>query len=144
MSAQTMASKAAPNRALNIGLWSAQIALAAVFGMAGVSKSFLPPADLISMGVNYATDLPEWLLRFIGASELLGAIGIFLPALTRILPRLTPLAAVGFITLQTLAIGFHAVRGELLTVLPFNLALLGLALFVFWGRWFKAPIAARG
>lgn len=145
MTQQAVAVKASPtpNRGLNIGLWSAQIALAAVFGMAGISKSFLQPADLINIGVNYATDLPLWLLRFIGTSELLGAIGIILPALTRILPRLTPLAAAGFITLQTLAIGFHATRGEIIAVLPFNLALLGLALFVFWGRWFKAPIADR-
>ncbi|TIP99891.1 MAG: DoxX family membrane protein, partial [Mesorhizobium sp.] len=89
MSEHTMATKAAPapNRALAIGLWSAQVTLAGIFGMAGVSKSFLSPADLVAMGVNYATELPEWLLRFIGASELLGAIGIILPALTRILPR---------------------------------------------------------
>ncbi|TIQ29637.1 DoxX family protein [Mesorhizobium sp.] len=145
MSEHTMATKAAPapNRALAIGLWSAQVTLAGIFGMAGVSKSFLSPADLVAMGVNYATELPEWLLRFIGASELLGAIGIILPALTRILPRLTPLAALGFVTILVLAIGFHAARGDLATALPFNLALLGLSLFVVWGRWFKAPIAPR-
>ncbi|RWJ78563.1 MAG: DoxX family protein, partial [Mesorhizobium sp.] len=127
MSGQTLATKAAPasSRILTIGLWAAQIALAGVFGMAGVSKSFLAPADLIAMGVNYATDLPEWLLRFIGASELLGAIGLILPALTLILPRLTPLAALGLVTIQVLAIGFHAARGELAMALPFNLVLLG-------------------
>jgi hypothetical protein len=117
--------------------------LAGLFGMAGVMKTFMAPADLLTQGINYATDLPLWLLRFIGISELSGAIGILLPALTGILPRLTPLAALGFATIQVLAIGFHTMRGELAMALPFNLALLGLALFVLWGRLKKAPVAPR-
>lgn len=69
--------------------------------------------------------------------------GILLPALTRILPRLTPLAALGFVTIQVLAIGFHAVRSELGMAMPLNLVLLGLSLFVLWGRATKLPIAGR-
>jgi len=48
----------------------------------------------------------------------------------------------GFIAIQMLAIPFHIVRGES-EVTPFNLALLALSVFVFWGRAFKAPIASR-
>lgn len=128
---------------LSIALWVAQVALFVLFGMAGIMKTFMPPTDLAAMGLNYATDLPLPLLRFIGISELAGALGIILPALTRILPWLTPLAAAGLATIQILAIGFHAVRGELAMALPINLAFLALALFVLWGRWRKAPIAPR-
>ena len=66
-----------------------------------------------------------------------------MPALTRIKPVLTPLAALGFATIQVLAIGFHTMRGEFAEAAPINLLLLGLSLFVVWGRLRKAPIAAR-
>jgi len=132
-----------PTKALAISLWIGQILLAALFGMAGFMKSFLPVPALVAQGINYASDLPLWLLRFIGAAELSGAIGILLPALTRIRPRLTPLAALGFTTIQVLAICFHASRGELARALPLNLVLLSLSLFVLWGRGKRLPIRPR-
>jgi hypothetical protein len=51
----------------------------------------------------------RWL---IGAAELLGAIGVILPAATRIASFLRPLAAAGFAVIQVLAIGVHASLGE--------------------------------
>jgi len=54
---------------------------------------------------------------------------------TGILVWLTPLAAMGFIVIQALAIRVHAKHNELAKMLPFNLALLGLSLFLIWGRW---------
>lgn len=125
-----------------IGLWAAQALLALAFGAAGVMKLLTPVAELGAM-MNWVTVSPEWLVRFIGAAELLGAIGVILPALTRILPWLTPLAALGFAIIQVLAIGTHASLGEIAMTLPMNLLLLALSLFVAWGRWKKAPIAPR-
>lgn len=127
----------------NIGLWVAQIALAGFYGFAGFSKVSQPMDALAAMGMSYAVDYPELLTRFIGTAELLGAIGIILPALTRIMPGLTPLAALGFSVIQVLAIGLHAMRGETGQTLPINLVLLALSLFVLWGRTRKAPIAPR-
>ena len=129
--------------ALNIFLWIAQFLLAILFGMAGIMKAFMSVPDLLGHGINYAAVLPLPLLRFIGAAELSGAVGILLPSLTRILPRFTPLAALGFTILQVLAIGFHEMRGELAMALPLNLALISLALFVLWGRGKRLPITAR-
>jgi uncharacterized membrane protein YphA (DoxX/SURF4 family) len=126
-----------------IGLWSAQIALALLFGASGAMKVFLSPEAQAAMGMNDALDIPVLLLRFIGVCELAGALGMILPALTRIMPRLTPLAALGFATIQALAIGFHFTRGEIAMMAPINLTLLGLSLFVLWGRTQKAPIAPR-
>jgi hypothetical protein len=62
--------------------------------------------------------------------------------LTRILPRLTPLAAIGFFTILVLATGFHIVRGEF-TYLPVTIGLALVALFVAWGRLKAAPITPR-
>jgi putative oxidoreductase len=87
--------------------------------------------------------VPVALLRFIGISEALGAVGLILPSALRILPKLTPLAAVGLATVMALAIPFHASRGELLQALPANVILGSLAAFVAWGRTWPAPIAPR-
>ena len=125
-----------------IGLWVAQLLLALVFGAAGVMKLMTPVADLAAM-MNWVSVSPEALVRFIGFDELAGALGMILPALTRILPFLTPLAAAGFALIQVLAIGTHGALGETASTLPMNLVLLALALFVAWGRWKKSPIAPR-
>jgi uncharacterized membrane protein YphA (DoxX/SURF4 family) len=106
----------------NIGLWVAQVVLAAVYVMAGFMKLTQPMDALVASGMTYAGDYPELLTRFIGTMEVLGAIGIILPAATRILPALTPLAALGFSAIQVLAIGLHTTRGEF-QVLPVNLVL---------------------
>jgi hypothetical protein len=130
-------------KALGVSLWIGQILLCVLFGIAGVMKSLIPIPELVAHGINYASDLPLWLLRSIEVAELLGAIGILLPALTRIRPRLTPLAALGFTVIQVLAICFHASRGELARALPLNLVLLSLSLFVLWGRGKRLPIRPR-
>lgn len=126
----------------NIGLWVVQIVLALVYGMAGFMKLSQPIDALVASGMSYAGDYPELLTRFIGTMEVLGAIGVILPAASRIAPWLTPLAALGFSIIQVLAMGLHISRGEF-QVLPVNLVLLALALFLLWGRTRKAPIASR-
>ena len=137
-----MTSGAAGRNWWTIGLWAAQVLLALAYGAAGVMKVFTPVADLGTV-MNWVTVTPEWLVRFIGAVEFLGALGMILPAATRILPWLTPLAALGFSVIQVLAIGTHASLGETAVTLPVNIVLLALSLFVAWGRWKKSPIAPR-
>jgi putative oxidoreductase len=126
---------------LNIALWTAQILLAVLYGMAAYMKA-TQPLDQIVQQINWVADVPAWLPRFIGIAEGLGALGLILPSLTRILPGLTPLAAAGLSLIQLLAMPFHLSRGEA-SVLPVNLVLLALSLFILWGRWKKAPIAPR-
>ena len=89
--------------------------------------------------MGWPGDLPPALVRFIGASELAGALGLVLPSATRIRPLLTPLAAMGLVIVMLLAALFHISRGEWLA-LPINAVLGGLAAFVAWGRLRKAPI----
>jgi uncharacterized membrane protein YphA (DoxX/SURF4 family) len=130
------------SRAWNAGLWVPQLLLAAMFGMAGAMKLTQPLEALAASGLVWVNDVPALLVRFIGLSELLGAIGLVLPAATRIQPRLTPLAAIGLVAVMVLASLFHASRGEW-GALPINLVLGSLAALVAWGRSRKAPIAAR-
>lgn len=129
--------------AWNIALWIVQVLLAAFYAFAGVMKVSQPMEALAAAGMAYAVDYPDLLTRFVGTMEILGAIGVLLPALTRIQPRLTVLAALGFSLIQVLAIGLHGLRGETAMTLPMNLVLLALSLFVVWGRTSKAPIAPR-
>jgi putative oxidoreductase len=132
---------ARPGQGLTIGLWIAQVLLFAAFGMAGLVKSTTPLGQLAGM-MPWTTAVPGGLVRFIGIAELAGAIGVLLPAVSRVRPGLTPLAALGLLTVMVLASLFHLSRGEA-SVLPVNAALGGLAAFVAWGRSRRAPISAR-
>ena len=135
------ATPAASRKGLRIALWAVQALLAAAFGMAGVMKSFTPIAQL-APNLPWVTQVPEWLVRFIGASELAGALGLVLPSLTRVKPVLTVAAAAGLVVVMVLAAGFHVMQGEPQLMAP-SVVLGALAAFVAWGRAKAAPIAAR-
>jgi hypothetical protein len=137
----TAIATATPGRALRIGLWAAQGLIFFVFASAGLVKLLTPIPQLAAM-MPWTGEHSEAFVRIIGLIDLAGGIGILLPALTRILPRLTMLAALGCSVLQVLAIAFHVSRGEA-AVTPLNLVLLALSLFVLWGRGRRAPIAPR-
>jgi len=118
---------------MNIALWIAQGLLAAMFGMAGLFKATQTKKAREKM--PWAKDASQGYILFIAISEILGALGIILPLMTGILPWLTPLAAVGFTLIQILAIlTIHIPRKEY-NVLPVNLVLLALAVFIVIGRW---------
>jgi len=129
------------SRALHASLWIVQVLLAAAFGMAGVMKTTKPIAALAEKLVWPGT-VPAGLVRFIGASELAAAIGLVVPAATRIRPALTPLAAGGLVVIMILASAFHISRGEM-HALPITFTLGALAAFVAWGRGKKARISPR-
>lgn len=126
---------------MNKALWGVQVLLALMFGMVGSMKAFTPMAELAAR-MPAAAESPEWLVRFIGVSELAGAIGLIVPAATKIKPALTPLAAVGIMVIMVLAAGTHIMRGELAEV-PINIVLFALAALVAWGRTSKVPIRAK-
>jgi membrane protease YdiL (CAAX protease family) len=126
---------------LNVALWISQALLALVFGMSGGMKVFTPAVELAKNLAPMAS-FPIGLVRFIGISELAGAVGVLLPALTRIKPRLTALAGLGLLVVMILAAGFHIARGEL-NVVAVPVVLGGIAAFVAWGRYRRAAITPR-
>jgi len=109
--------------------------------MAGFMKGTTPIAEL-SQKLPWTAQVPEALVRFIGASELLGALGLILPAATRIKPSLTPLAAALLVVVMILAAGFHVLQGEPKMMGP-SVVLGLLAATVAYGRLRKAPISPR-
>src|SRR5262245_13463157 len=134
-------SAARPGRGLNVALWIVQGLVALVFVAAGGMK-LVTPIAVLAAKMPWVADQP-WLVRFIGVSELAGALGLILPSATRIAPRLTGAAAVGLVTVMVLAAGYHVTHHELAN-LPANFILGALAGFVAWGRLKRAPIAPRG
>jgi len=133
--------KGPPSRGLRLALWIVQLILAAAFLMAGFMKA-TQPVDQLAAAMGWPGDIPPLLLRFIGLAEFAAALGLVLPAATRIRPVLTPLAASGLVVIMVLAFLFHIPRGEY-SSLPLNAAFGVLAAFVAWGRFFRAPIPAR-
>ena len=125
-------------RVLNIAVWVLQVMLAALFFWHGQFMVF-PPAEMVAM-VN--ANIGEGLRVFIGVAELLAAIGLILPGLTRILPWLTALAAAGLMIVMSSATVFHLFRGETTSAIS-ALVIFLLVTVVAYTRWKVAPIAAR-
>lgn len=135
-------SAAAPrSTALHVTLWVVQGLLAAAFLMAGWMK-LVTPVDVLANQMPWVTGAMGQFVRVIAALELAGAIGLILPAATRILPRLTPAAALGLALTMLGAGATHVARGET-PMIVVNLVLGALAAFVAWGRAVKAPIRSR-
>jgi DoxX-like family len=78
-----------------VALWIVQGLLAALFLFAGGFKLATPMADLARV-----SPLPAAFLKFIGACEVLGALGLVLPGLFRVRRGLTPLAAAGLVVIM--------------------------------------------
>lgn len=118
---------------MNIVLWVVQVLLAGMFGMAGIMKTFQTAKAKEQM--PWAKNRSNTFVRFVGIAELLGALGLFLPLLTGILPWLTPLAAAGLAVIQLLAIFTEHLPKKEYNVIPINIILLALSIFVVAGRW---------
>lgn len=132
---------ATTSKGLNIAVWIVQGLLALTFVGTGVWKLATPIAELAAQMPWMGQVSPDFLYAT-AVLDLLGGLGIFLPSVTRIKPGLTVLGALGCAALMLGAALFHFSRGEGANT-PFNFVLIGLSLFVAWGRWERAPSAAR-
>jgi putative oxidoreductase len=141
MTEVTVSREAPTRRGLNLTLWILQALLAAVFLMAGLTKAAQPMAALATK-MPWTAQVGEPLTRFIGVSEILGALGLILPAATRFLAFLTPLAAAALTLIMALATGFHLSRGEM-HAFPIPLVIGVLCAFVAFGRFKMVPVAKR-
>ena len=124
-------------RLLNVALWVIQVLLAWFFVMVGYSHAVMP-FEQIAPQATWMNDVPRWLSLFIGYAEIVGGLGLIVPAVTRLTRWLTPLAALGLATIMILAIPFHVLKGEA-SVTWIHALIAALAGFVAWGRWRKAP-----
>ena len=124
---------------MNIALWVVQILLALAFGMAGIMK-VSQPIDKLETRMGWVKSVGTRGVRLIGSLEILGAIGLILPALTGTLPWLTPVAAACLALTMIGAMIVHGRRGEY-SQIGINVVLLLLTLFVAYGRFVIIPIS---
>ena len=119
---------------MNLILWIIAGLLAVVFLVAGANKLLIPKEKLAKApGGGWALDFSAGFVKTLGAVEILGAVGLILPALLDIAPILVPLAAVGLALDMVGAAMVEWRRHEFKHVL-LNLIYLTLAAFVAWGR----------
>jgi hypothetical protein len=98
-----------------------------------------PPPDI---AIQMNASLPRWFSLFIGASEVLAAVGLTLPGLTGVQPQLVTWAAVGIMIVMVSATVYHVARGEMSSA-AITLALLAIATFVAYMRHYVLPIRLR-
>src|ERR1051326_929786 len=81
---------------MNLTLWIGASLLAAAFLLAGANKLFISKEKLAKApGGGWVLDFSTGFVKALGAVEILGAVGLILPALLDIAPVLVPLAALG-------------------------------------------------
>jgi uncharacterized membrane protein YphA (DoxX/SURF4 family) len=115
--------------AVETALWIVQVLLAAIFLVTGMTKLTQPRLKMAAGPMRWAADVSDAQFRAIGAVEVLGAIGLIVPAALGIAPLLTPLAAIGLVLTMVGAIRMH-VRYAESDRLAVPIVVLALALFV--------------
>ena len=123
---------------MNIVLWVLQVLLAAAFLAHGLL--FLVPPPEIAVQMN--AFLPRWFQLFLGVAEVLAAVGLTLPGLTRTMPWLVAWAAGGIMIVMVSATVVHLIRDEISSA-AITLLLLVMATFVAYMRHRVLPISVR-
>jgi uncharacterized membrane protein len=118
---------------MNVALWIVAGLLALAFLAAGLMK-LSTPKEKLAERMAWVNDYSAGQVKAIGAVEVLGAIGLILPAVTGIAPVLVPLAAAGLAIVMVLAAIMHLRRGDGAAAVVPNIVLFALAVFVAWGR----------
>ena len=124
---------------MGTALWIVQGLLAVAFLGSGLMKLIKSQEDAKAQ-MAWIDDFPAGFFKFIGASEVAGALGMVLPGLTGIAPILTPVAAVGLVIVMLGAAVTHIRYSEAPMAMPaFVLGLL--AAFVAYGRFVAVPFS---
>jgi hypothetical protein len=128
------------DHSMTIVLWILQVLLSIFFLLVGVTHFIVPPG--LPGPLSWMYELPAGLHYFSGTAEMLAALGLILPGLTKIQTRLTPLAGAGLVLVMVGGIVWHVQRGEGVNIFV-NLILAVLAGFVAYGRWRLNPLPDR-
>ena len=117
---------------MNLTIWVLQILLALAFLAAGLTKT-TQPRQKLATAMGWVEDFSDTGVRTIGALEILGALGLLLPAVAGVATVLVPIAAVGLALVMVGAAVTPRRRGEL-PMIGSNVVLLVLAVVVAWAR----------
>jgi uncharacterized membrane protein YphA (DoxX/SURF4 family) len=123
---------------MNIVLWVLQVLLALAF-LAHGWLFLAPPADMVAV-MN--ASIPPAFRMFIGVAEVLAAVGLILPGITRVQPWLIPCAAGGLMIVMIGATILHSTRGETSSAIT-TACLFVMVTFVAYMRWKVKPILPR-
>jgi DoxX-like family len=129
---------------MNLALWTVPVLSGIFWSVTGWGKILgLYPTvwNQTLPRVPWFSAAPQSLFVFIGLCEFPGGVGLLLPAMTGVKPKLTSFAAIGLALVMILAAGFHIVRCEYSSFLPLNLVLTAVCLFIAYGRLLVRPIA---
>jgi uncharacterized membrane protein len=136
-----MTSQPQTSKTFNVLLWIAQ-ALLSLSMLSGAVMKFMP-IETISAMMPWTGQISPILVRLLGIIDLLGGLGLILPALLNYKPQLVVWASSGIIVLMICAIVFHVSRGEA-PVIGFNIFCVLLGGFIAWGRWKNSCKKNRG
>jgi len=129
-----MSAEQKPSKVLNISLWVAQVLIAVTLLWAAWLKLF--QIEKAAAMWPWAGEVSPAFVKFTGLVDLAGALGLLLPGLLNIKPKLTAFAALGIVALMVCAAVFHIVRGEASSI-GFNIVFGLIAAFVAWERFKK-------
>ena len=119
---------------MNTTLWILQAAMAVTFMYSGVNKSIFSIRKLVDeKGQTGVEHLPVPVVRFIGISEMLGAIGLILPGWLHKIPVLTPVSGILFALVMIPAGIIHFKRKEPKNVFT-NVVLFCICMLIAYGR----------
>jgi hypothetical protein len=114
-----------------IAYWIIAGLLALVYLASGAMKVLRSREQLIAAGQGWVEGANTGIVKLVGLLELAGAIGLIAPPLTGIAPSLAPMAALGLVLVQAVAIGVHMKLNDTKS-LPVNIILLAMAVAAAW------------
>ena len=114
-----------------IAYWIVAGILAIVYLLVGGTKIIRSRAQLDESGMHWVRGANPAVVKLVGLIEVLGAAGLLLPPLLNTAVLLAPLAAIGLVLVQAVAIGVHMQMKDARS-LPINIALLLLAFAAAW------------
>ena len=117
---------------MNTFIWILQGLMAFIFLYSGVHKSYFDEKTLVGKGQTGVEGLDPGFIKFIGISELFGAVGLILPWALEMYPVLTPLSAACLGAIMIPAAIIHYRRKEPGNVLLNLVILLACGAIAWW------------
>lgn len=125
---------------MNRLLWVLQIVFGLYFIGVGIAHFIVP--DGLPAQMEWMYDLSDTLHVIAGSAEILGGLGLILPAVTRIKPELVAYAALGLAAVMVGAVVWHLGRDEFAQI-GLNLVNVALLAFIAYGRMRLSPLEGR-
>ncbi|MDN5821950.1 MAG: DoxX family protein, partial [Brachybacterium sp.] len=118
---------------MNLMLWILAFVLAAIFAGTGVVKLVTARDQQINR-TPYVEDFPQVVILGIGVLEILGAVGLLLPALAGVATELVPWAGAGLAITMVFAALVHTRRGDGIAAALPSILLAIVSAFFAWSR----------